>query len=425
MVDGCVAGAVMEIVYERVAGIDVHKRQITVAVRTPGQRGKRRQQVRRFATFYAALREMTAWLVGEGVTHVAMESTGVYWMPVFHALAEPDALEIVLCNAQHVKNVPGRKTDVKDAQWLAQLMEVGLLRGSFIPPAQIAVIRQLCRYRRTLVEERTREGQRLRKVLEDGGIKLDSVASDVLGVSSRAMIRALIDGERDAAVLADLAQRTLRRKIPDLTLALAGRFAEHHGVLCQLHLDHIDHLDAMIARLDARIAQATAPFADACHRLTSIPGVGEHAARAIIGEIGVDMSRFPTAAHLASWAGLCPGNHESAGKHRSGKTRHGNAHLCTILVEAAWATDHTHSRLGSRLRRLKRRMGKKSGPKAAVAVAHTILTIVWHLLAHGGTYTDLGADYYTRREHDPEQLAATLKRKIESLGYTVELSPAA
>jgi len=380
----------MEIVYERVAGIDVHKKQITVTVRTPGQRpGKRRQQVRRYATFYAALREMTAWLVSEGVTHVAMESTGVYWMPVFHALAEPGSLEIVLCNAQHVKNVPGRKTDVKDSQWLAQLMEVGLLRGSFIPPAQIAAIRQLCRYRRTL---RTREGQRPRKMLEDGGIKLDSVASDVLGVSSRSMIRALIDGERDPAVLADLAQRTLRRKIPDLTLALAGRFGAHHGVLCELHLDHIDHLDAMIGRLDARIAQATAPFADACQRLMSIPGVGEHAARAIIGEIGTDMSRFPTAAHLASWAGLCPGNHESAGK---------------------------------QLRRLKRRMGKKSGPKAAVAVAHTILTIAWHLLAHGGTYTDLGADYYTRREEDPETLAAKLKRKIESLGYTVELSPVA
>jgi len=380
----------MEIVYERVAGIDVHKKQITVTVRTPGQRpGKRRQQVRRYATFYAALREMTAWLVSEGVTHVAMESTGVYWMPVFHALAEPGSPEIVLCNAQHVKNVPGRKTDVKDSQWLAQLMEVGLLRGSFIPPAQIAAIRQLCRYRRTL---RTREGQRPRKMLEDGGIKLDSVASDVLGVSSRSMIRALIDGERDPAVLADLAQRTLRRKIPDLTLALAGRFGAHHGVLCELHLDHIDHLDAMIGRLDARIAQATAPFADACQRLMSIPGVGEHAARAIIGEIGTDMSRFPTAAHLASWAGLCPGNHESAGK---------------------------------QLRRLKRRMGKKSGPKAAVAVAHTILTIAWHLLAHGGTYTDLGADYYTRREEDPETLAAKLKRKIESLGYTVELSPVA
>ena len=416
----------MEIVYERVAGIDVHKRQVTVTVRIPGQRpGKRRQQVRRYATFYSALREMVTWLTSEEVTHVAMESTGIYWKPVFHALAETGSLEILLCNAQHVKNVPGRKTDVKDSQWLAQLCEVGLLRGSFIPPADIAAIRELCRYRRKLIEERTREGQRLRKVLEDGGIKLDSVASDVLGVSARAMIKALIDGERDPAVLADLAQRTLRRKIPDLTLALAGRFGEHHGVLCELHLTHIDHLNTMIGRLDARIGQLTIPFTDAQRRLMSIPGIGEHAARAIIGEIGTDMSRFPTAAHLASWAGLCPGNHESAGKHRSGKTRHGNAHLCTILVEAAWATAHTSTRLGARLRRLQRRMGKKAGPKAAVAVAHTILTIVWHLLTDGGTYQDLGADYYTRREENPEALADKLKRKIESLGYTVELSPAA
>jgi transposase len=416
----------MEIVYERVAGIDVHKRQITVTVRTPGVRSdKRREQVRRYATFYSALREMTSWLIGEAVTHVAMESTGVYWKPVFHALAEPGGLEIVLCNAAHVKNVPGRKTDVKDSQWLAQLCEVGLLRGSFIPPADIAAIRELCRYRRTLVEERTREGQRLRKVLEDGGIKLDSVASDVLGVSARSMIKALIDGERNPTVLADLAQRTLRRKIPDLTLALAGRFDEHHAVLCGLHLEHIDHINAMIGKLDTRIGQVTDPFANQRQRLTSIPGIGELAARAIIGEIGVDMSRFPTAAHLASWAGLCPGNHESAGKRRSGRIRHGNAHLCTILVEAAWATDHTTSRLGSRLRRLKRRMGKKSGPKAAVAVAHTILTIVWHLLAHGGTYQELGADYYTHREENPETLAARLKKKIESLGYTVELKPAA
>jgi transposase len=235
------------------------------------------------------------------------------------------------------------------------------------------------------------------------------------------MIEALIGGERDPAVLADLAQRTLRRKIPDLTMALAGRFGEHHGVLSRLHLDHIDHINAMIARLDARIEELTVPFVDDKRRLMSIPGIGERAAQAIIGEIGVDMTRFPTAAHLASWAGLCPGNHESAGKRKTGKTRHGNAMLCTVLVEAAWATAHTNSRLGARLRRLHRRMGKAAGPKAAVAVAHTILTIVWHLLAHGGTYDDLGADYYTRREQDPEILAATLKRKIEALGYTVEL----
>jgi transposase len=415
----------MEIVYERVAGIDVHKRQITVAIRTPGQRpGKRRQQVRRYRTFFSALREMTAWLVSEQVTHIAMESTGIYWRPVFHALSEADGLQILLCNAQHVKNVPGRKTDVGDAVWLAELCEVGLLRGSFIPPPEIAAIRELCRYRHKLVEDRTREGQRLRKVLEDGGIKLDSVASDALGVSGRAMIEALIAGQRDPAVLANLAKSTLRRKIPDLTMALAGRFGEHHAVLCRLHLDHVDHINMMIARLDNRAEQLTAPFADKQRLLMSIPGIGQRAAQTIIGEIGVDMSRFPTPAHLASWAGLCPGNHESAGKHRTGKTRHGNANLCTALVEAAWATAHTTTRLGARLRRLHRRMGKKAGPKAAVAVAHTLLVIVWHLLTHDSTYQDLGADYYTRPE-DPEALATKLKHRIEELGYTVELNPAA
>jgi transposase len=415
----------MEVVYKRVAAIDVHKRQITVAVRTPDeQAGRRRQQVRKFRTFYSTLRQMTAWLVEEQVSHVAMESTGIYWKPVFHALAETDRLQILLCNAYHVKNVPGRKSDVSDAVWLAELCEVGLLRGSFIPPPEIAAIRELARYRRTLVEERTREGQRLRKVLEDGGIKLDSVASDALGVSGRAMIEALIKGQRDAAVLADLARGTLRKKIPDLTMALAGRFAQHHAVLCRLHLDHVDHLNMMIGRLDAQIEAVIAPFADQKRLLMSIPGVGERAAQVIIGEIGVDMSRFPTAAHLSSWAGLCPGNHESAGKRKTGKTRNGNHHLCTALVEAAWATARTSTRLGARFRRLHRRMGKAAGAKAAVAIAHTILTIVWHLLTHGVIYQDLGADYYTRREN-PDTLAAKLKRKIEALGYTVALSPAA
>jgi transposase len=228
----------VEIVYQRVAAIDVHKKQITVAVRIPGERaGQRRQQVRKYATFYSALREMTGWLLAEQVTHVAMEATGVYWRPVFHALAEPDGLEILLCNAYHVKNVPGRKTDASDAVWLAQLCEVGLLRGSFIPPADIAAIRELVRYRKKLIVEQGRETQRLHKVLEDGGIKLDSVASDAIGVSGRTMIEALIAGERDPAVLADLAKGLLRKKIPDLTRALAGRFAAHHGLLCALHDD--------------------------------------------------------------------------------------------------------------------------------------------------------------------------------------------
>ncbi|MFE9695052.1 IS110 family transposase [Micromonospora sp. NPDC005806] len=307
------------------------------------QAGQRRQQVRKYPTFYAALREMTVWLVAEQVTHVAMEATGVYWRPVFHALAEADGLEILLCNAHHVKNVPGRKTDASDAVWLAELCEVGLPRGSFIPPADIAAIRELTRYRKKLIEERTRETQRLHKVLEDGGIKLDSVASDATGVSGRAMIEALIAGERDPAVLADLAREVLRKKIPDLTLALAGRFADHHALLCRLHLTHIDHLNDMIGKLDARIEEAITPFAARRDRLKTIPGVGDRAAQTIISEIDVDMTRFPTPAHLASWAGLCPGNHESAGKRRKGTTRHGNPHLATVLVEAAWATSRTRT----------------------------------------------------------------------------------
>jgi transposase len=415
----------VEIVYSRCAAIDVHKKQITVAVRTPGDKpGERRRQVRKYATFYRALQEMTAWLVAEGVTHVAMEATGVYWKPVFHALAEHDGLEILLCNAHHVKNVPGRKTDANDAVWLAELLEVGLLRGSFIPPADIAAVRELCRYRKKLIEERTRETQRLHKVLEDGGIKLDSVASDSLGASGRAMIEALVEGQRDPAVLADLAKGVLRKKIPDLTMALVGRFGDHHALLLRLHLDHIDHINGMIGKLDTRIEGAIAPFAEQKHLLTSIPGVGERTAQTIISEIGVDMSRFPTADHLASWAGLCPGNHESAGKRKKGTTRHGNAQLCGALVEAAWAASRTSSRLGARFRRLHRRFGKTGGKKAAVAIAHTILVIVWHLLHNGVDYTDLGADYYTRRDK-PEFRKNQLLRQLRELGYDVELTATA
>jgi transposase len=415
----------VEIVYQRVAGIDVHKKQITVAVRTSGeQAGQRRQQVRKYATFYRALQEMTEWLVAEQVSHVAMEATGVYWRPVFHALAEADALKILLCNAHHVKNVPGRKTDANDAVWLAELCEVGLLRGSFIPPIEIAAIRELARYRKKMIEERTRETQRLHKVLEDGGIKLDSVASDALGASGRAMIEALVDGQRDPVVLADLAKGVLRRKIPDLTMALSGRFAAHHALLCQLHLDHIDHLNTMIDRLDQEIETVVTPFAEQKRRLMTIPGIGERTAQTIISEIGVDMSRFPTADHLASWAGLCPGNYESAGKRKKGKTRNGNLHLCGVLVEAAWAASRTSTRLGARFRRLHRRFGKAGGKKAAVAIAHTMLIIVWHLLATGATYADLGNDFYARRD-DPDARKRRLMRQLEELGYTVELTEAA
>ena len=419
---------VVEIVFSRVAGIDVHKRQVTVAVRVPSDQSGgdevRAQRVRRFATFYGALLEMASWLRAEQVTHVAMEATGVYWRPVFHALAEAEGLEIVLCNAHHVKNVPGRKTDANDAVWLAQLCEVGLLRGSFIPPAEIAAVRELTRYRRKLTEERTRETQRLHKVLEDGGIKLDSVASDSLGVSGRAMITALIAGERDPAVLADLARGVMRKKIPDLTMALAGRFAAHHALLAGLHLAHIDHLNEMIGGLEVRIDAAIAPFAQQRDRLMTVPGIGKRAAQTIIAEIGVDMSRFPTADHLASWAGLCPGNNESAGKRKKTSTRNGNAQLCSVLVEAAWAVARTQTRLGARFRRLHRRFGKAGGKKAAVAIAHTILVIVWHILHDEVDYTDLGADYYTQRDN-PEVRKRRLLRQLEGLGYRVEISPAA
>ena len=382
----------MEIVYDRVAGIDVGKKIIAVAVRTPGQEpGKRHQQIRKFNTFYQTLTAMVAWLVGEGVTHVSMEATGVYWKPVFHALCAAERpLEVLLVNARHVKNVPGRKSDALDAAWLAELTECGLLRGSFIPPPQVSAIRELTRYRKKLIEARTSELQRLGKVLEDAGIKIDSVASTLTTRSARDMVEALINGQRDPAVLADLARGVMRHKIDDLRLACEGRFSEQHALMCTLHLEHIDHLADMIARLDTRIDEATLPFARQIELLTTIPGIGERAAQVIISEIGVDMSRFPTDAQLASWAGLCPGNNESAGKHRSGRTRKGNIELCTVLTESAWAAGRTRTYVGAQFRRFHRRFGKKGGQKAATATAHTLIVIIWHVLAEVAVTDALG-----------------------------------
>ena len=299
-------------------------------------------------------------------------------------------LEVLLVNARHVKNVPGRKSDALDAAWLAELTECGLLRGSFIPPPQIAAIRELTRYRKKLIEQRTSELQRLAKVLEDSGIKIDSVASALTTLSARDMIEALIAGERDPAVLADLARGRMRTKIPDLRLACAGRFGDQHALMCTLHLEHIDHLTDMIARLDTRIDEASLPFVQQTNLLATIPGIGERAAQVIISEIGVDMARFPTAAHLASWAGLCPGNNESAGKHRSGRTRKGNTELCAVLTECAWAAGRTSTYVGAQFRRFHRRFGKKGGRKAAIATAHTLIVIVWHVLAETTAYRDLG-----------------------------------
>ncbi|HEV8562968.1 MAG TPA: IS110 family transposase, partial [Actinophytocola sp.] len=390
----------MEIIYSRVAAIDVGKREIAVAVRMPGDTpGQRRQRIRKYKTFYPVLRQMVAWLVEQGVTHVAMEATGVYWKPVFHALCEAERIEVLLVNARHAKNVPGRKTDVKDSEWLAQLLECGLLRGSFIPPKDIAAIRELTRYRKKLIETRTRELQRLSKVLEDGGIKIDSVASTITTLSARDMIEALIAGQRDPRVLAELARGVMRTKIPDLTMACAGRFGEHHALLARLHTDHIDHLTAMIEGLDVRIEEMMDPFAEPVRLLKTVPGIGDRAAQVIISEIGVDMSRFPTAAHLASWAGLCPGNNESAGKHKSGRTRKGNTEVRTILTECAWAAGRTGTYVDARFRRLHRRFGKKGGGRAALAIAHTLIVIIWHVLHDSAKYRDLGSDYFTRHDN--------------------------
>jgi transposase len=411
--------------YERVAAIDVGKREIAVTVRLPGPRpGHRTQQTRKFRTFYQVLQQMVDWLVEQGVTHVAMEATGVYWKPVFHALCETDTIEVVLVNARHVKNVPGRKTDVKDSEWLAQLLECGLLRGSFIPPKNIAAIRELTRYRKKSIQARTRELQRLAKVLEDAGIKIDSVASSITTLSARDMIEALIAGERDPRVLAGLARGRMRDKIPDLTMACSGRFAEHHAVLARLHLDHVDHLTGMIDGLDERIEQVLEPFAEELALLRTIPGIGERAAQILISEIGVKMSRFPTAAHLASWAGLCPGNNESAGRRKSGRTRKGNSEVRDVLTECAWSVGKTSSYVGAQFHRLHRRFGKKGGGKAAVAVAHTLIVIVWHVLHDHSTYRELGHDYFTRRDN-PEAVARRLVHSLQAMGYHVELSATA
>jgi len=421
----------MQVLYQRCAAVDVGKDVIAVAVRLPGDGPDGRQTVKRtFKTFYGVLREAARWLVSLGVTHVAMEATGIYSMPVYHALIEHGDFEKVLvCNAGHVKNVPGRKTDLADAEWLVQLLECGLLAGSFIPPADIKAARDVIRYRAKVVQSRTSEVQRLGNVLQDAGIKIDSVASSIVTKSGRSMIESLIDGERRPAVLADLALGRMRVKIPDLTLALEGRFGEHHALMCRLHLDHIDHLEAMIARLDAQIEAMMAPFRAARDLLTTIPGIGPLAAAAVISETGADLREFfPDAAHLASWAGMCPGNHESAGKRRSGKRRKGNQHLQPVLVECAWAAVRHPGYLKSLYHRHVMKWGgyrsQLAKKKAIIVVAHAILLIIWHVLATGKPYDELGEDYFTRRA-DPERETRRLVARLEALGHTVTLEAAA
>jgi transposase len=415
--------AVVDLLVERCAGLDVAKREVVACVRTPdpGAVGRRRQAIRTFPTFSADLEALADWLADQGVTQVVMEATGQYWKPIWYVLEER-GLALLLVNARHVKILPGRKTDVADAAWLAELLEHGLLRGSFVPPPAIRQLRDLTRYRKKLIQAHTAETQRVHKTLEDAGIKLDSVAADVLGVSGRAMLAALVAGECDPVVLAAMAKGKLRKKLPQLRQALTGRFGEHHALLVGLSLEHLEHLERAIARLDARVDEVIAPFAVARDRLDTITGVGKRAAETIIAEIGTDMGVFPTAGHLASWAGRCPGNNVTGGKRRSGKPTKGNRWLGEVLVECAWAAAHTRETyLAAQFWRLARRIGRK---KAAGAVGHSILVIAWHLLTYDCDYHDLGGDWFVRRS-DHDHRRTHLVKQLQALGYSVTLQPAA
>jgi transposase len=415
----------MDVVVERCAGVDIGKDMVVACVRTPDLGRRRRKETRTFTSFTGELEAMADWFAAEGVTDVVMEATGSYWKPVWYVL-EDRAFELKLVNAHHVKIVPGRKSDVLDAEWLAELLEHGLLRASFVPPMVIRELRDLTRYRKRLVQAHTSECQRIQKTLEDAGIKLDSVASDMLGVSCRAMLRALVAGERDPDVLADLARGALRKKLPELRQALRGRFRDHHAVLIGLCLDHLGHLEAATATLDTHVdalfaantSETGVPFERARDRLDTITGVGKRAAETIIAEIGVDMSRFPTAGHLASWAGMAPGTNITGGKRHSGKPTKGNAWLRDILTQCAWSAARTRDTyLSAQFWRLARRIGKK---KAAIAVGHSILVIAWHLLTEDCDYDDLGGDYFRRRVN-PDRHRDHLIEQLHQLGYIVTL----
>jgi transposase len=409
----------MDVLYPRCAGIDVHKRTAVVTVGWLDEQGRPQRQTRTYSTMTSDIERLRAWLGELGVTHVALESTGVYWKPLFNLL-EPH-VRVVLANAAHVKAVPGRKTDVRDSEWLLDLMQHGLIQGSFIPEAPIRALRDLTRYRTSLIEERTRELNRVQKVLEDANIKLAAVASEVLGVSGRAMLEALIAGETAPERLASLARGTLRKKHDALVQALEGRVPDHHRFLLRTLLTHVDQLEQAIAELSAEITIRLAPYAEALDLLCTIAGVKRRVAEVVLAELGPDLSRFVDARHLCSWAASCPGNHESAGQRRSGRMRHGNRWLRTVLLQAAWAAIKVKGGyFGAQFRRIARRRGDK---RAAIAVAHSILTVIYYVLTRGVPYENLGADYFDRRS--PEQQARYHARRLTELGFDVTYEPVA
>ncbi len=408
----------MDIIYQRVAGLDLHKETIVAAIRCIGPAGKLQTDLRTFGTMTRELLELSDWLAAQGVTHVAMEATGVLWKPVWNIL--DGRFQWLLVNPRELKQVPGRKSDVKDAQWIAQLLQHGLLRSSFVPGRPQRELRDLTRHRAQLQGEHTRAANRIHKLLEDANVKLGVVASDILGVSGREILDRLVAGEEDAAKLAQSARGRMKPKIPRLELALQGKFGDHHRFMLKQLLSHLDHLDQQIAQFNARIEELMVPFVDQelQEKLDAVPGIDLNTIQNVVAEIGTDMGQFPSDAHLASWTGICPGNEESAGKRKRSKTTKGNRWLRRALTQAAWAATHTKdSYLGAQYHRLAGRRGKK---RALVAVAHTLLVIIYHIIKYRVDYQDLGPDYFLRLE--PERQKRYLVKRLEQLGYDVQLA---
>ncbi len=405
----------MQVLYACCAGLDVHQKIVVVCVLLTAADGQVRKEIRTFATTTTGLLSMADWLASQQVTHVAMESTGVFWRPIFNILE--GRFSVILVNAQHMKAVPGHKTDVKDSEWIAELLRHGLLKASFIPPKPIRDLRDVVRYRKTLVQERSQEINRLQKVLETANIKLSSLASDVMGKSGQAMLHAMLAGIGDAETLAGLAKGRLRGKLPQLREALEGRVDATHRSLLRHLLDHLAFLQEQVEQLEGQIEQRLLPYQQQLTTMLKIPGIGRTVAAAILGEIGVDMSCFPSDKHISSWAGVAPGNRQSGGKRLKAGSTKGNTHLRAVLAEAVWAISHTKDNyLSAQYHRLARRIGKK---RAIVAVSHSLLVIIYHLLRDQQQYQDLGPHFFERL--DTERLRASAVRRLEALGYTVTL----